>query len=356
MTRWLVAPAVAGAVMAGVVVGQAVPTHALSTYIIDSAAGCNALLSGIGATGSTSGTECVVTSNWASVGDLLVASGWTLRVQAPGTFTNTGTLVVDTGSTLVLDGPMDNQGSIENFGDFIANAPFTNPGLLIGVTGTVALRADVSNSGIWINLTGASVTIEAGTFTNTAAFNAPGSTTLIEAPVCGAFVGFVTGNPVVDQCSPKVKVEQAVGQTDPTPSGPVAFTVTFAEPVTGFAADDLQLTTTGSLVAHVASVTGGPSVYTVTVAIDSGEGSVSLAVLAGAVADGASNQSAASTSVDNSVQIAVLAPAGPPAAAPELGPTGGSADAAWIALLVMSAGAVLVLAGRLRAPSHMHSR
>ena len=48
-------------------------------------------------------------------------------------------------------------------------------------------------------------------------------------------------------------VEKAAGQTDPTSTGPIVYTVNFSEPVTGFGADDIDFTGTtagGTLVAN----------------------------------------------------------------------------------------------------------
>ena len=45
-----------------------------------------------------------------------------------------------------------------------------------------------------------------------------------------------------DVTAPTVTVEQAAGQADPTNTGPIHFTVTFSEAVTGFATGDVTLT------------------------------------------------------------------------------------------------------------------
>ena len=100
---------------------------------------------------------------------------------------------------------------------------------------------------------------------------------------------------------PSVLIDQAVGQADPTSVSPIHFTATFSEPVTGFTGSDVVLggTAGGAL---TATVTGGPSVYTVSVSGMTTAGTVTASVPAGAAMDAASNPSTASTSADNSVQ------------------------------------------------------
>ncbi len=86
---------------------------------------------------------------------------------------------------------------------------------------------------------------------------------------------------VLDHTSPGVASVTAITPS-PTSGTTVSFSVTFTEDVTGFdAASDLALTETG--VAHTGvSISGGPMVYTVDVTGVSGNGSLMLAVNAGA--------------------------------------------------------------------------
>lgn len=98
---------------------------------------------------------------------------------------------------------------------------------------------------------------------------------------------------------PNVTVEQAIGQTDPTNASPILFTVTFSEPVTGFADDDVVLAGTASPTSAV--VSGGPSVYTVAVSGMSGDGTVVASVPAGVAEDAAGKPNLDSTSTDNVV-------------------------------------------------------
>lgn len=111
---------------------------------------------------------------------------------------------------------------------------------------------------------------------------------------------------VYDTVAPTVTVEQAVGQADPTSTSPIAFTVAFDEPVTGFVAGDVAIT--GAAGATTAVVTGGPTTYGVSVSGMTGAGSVAVSVPAGAAVDAAGNSSAASTSNDATVTYTVAAP------------------------------------------------
>jgi hypothetical protein len=111
-----------------------------------------------------------------------------------------------------------------------------------------------------------------------------------------------------DTTAPTVTVDQAAGQADPTNGSPVRFTVTFSEPVTGFAATDVSLATSTAGGSLAATVTGGPAVYSVAVAGMTSPGTVVATVGAGAAADGAGNPSAAATSTDNTVTFDATGP------------------------------------------------
>lgn len=103
----------------------------------------------------------------------------------------------------------------------------------------------------------------------------------------------------IDVTPPAVTVEQAVGQTDPAGAGPINYTVTFNEPVTGFTNAGVALS--GTAGATTAAVTGGPSVYNVAVTGMTANGTVIVTVNAGAAVDAAGNPNTASTSTDNIV-------------------------------------------------------
>lgn len=102
-----------------------------------------------------------------------------------------------------------------------------------------------------------------------------------------------------DTARPTVTINQAAGQVDPTSTSPINFTVTFSEPVTGFANADINLT--GTAGATTVLVTGGPTTYNVAVSGMTGSGTVTPFVFVNAAQDAASNSSFASTSSDNTV-------------------------------------------------------
>lgn len=104
---------------------------------------------------------------------------------------------------------------------------------------------------------------------------------------------------------PTVTINQAPGQADPTTVGPIAFRVTFSEPVTGFAPADVSFagsTVGGTL---VATVTGSGAAYTVSVTGMTGAGLVVVSIPAGVAVDSGGNPSAASTSTDRTVLYGV---------------------------------------------------
>ena len=103
-----------------------------------------------------------------------------------------------------------------------------------------------------------------------------------------------------DTTAPEVTIDQGATQADPTSVSPVVFDVEFSEPVTGFAAGDVDLggTAGGTL---VAGVTGSGTTYTVSVTGMTTGGTVVASIGAGAADDAAGNPSEASTSTDNSV-------------------------------------------------------
>ena len=98
-----------------------------------------------------------------------------------------------------------------------------------------------------------------------------------------------------------VTVERASGQPDPTMGSSVQFTAAFAVPVTGFTGSDVAISSTagGTL---TATVTGGPSVYAITVSGITSDGEVSARVPANAAFDASGLGNAASLSDDNIVE------------------------------------------------------
>ncbi len=112
----------------------------------------------------------------------------------------------------------------------------------------------------------------------------------------------VTWNqPPVDSVPPTVTINQAGSQADPTSASPIAFTVVFSEPVSGFTDSDVTLG--GTAGATTASVSGGPATYTVSVSGMTQSGTVTATINANVATDAANNQNTAATFSDNSVQF-----------------------------------------------------
>ena len=115
----------------------------------------------------------------------------------------------------------------------------------------------------------------------------------------------------VDAIPPDVTINQAVGQVDPTNTGPIHFTVVFSEPVTDFDdAPDVTLSGTAgattALITEIAPNDG--TTYDVAVSGMTGDGTVIADVAAGAAQDGVGNLSNASTSTDKTVTYDITQP------------------------------------------------
>lgn len=106
--------------------------------------------------------------------------------------------------------------------------------------------------------------------------------------------------------SPTETIEQGSSQADPTNSSPIVFDVTFSEPVTGFAAGDVNIT--GIAGTPVVLVSGSDAAYTVSVSGMADGETVTAAIGSGAAQDLAGNSSEASTSTDNSVSFDTTQP------------------------------------------------
>jgi hypothetical protein len=96
-----------------------------------------------------------------------------------------------------------------------------------------------------------------------------------------------------DTTPPTGTIDKAAGQADPTAVGPINFTITFSEPVTGFGPSDVSFagSTAGGTLA--AAVSGSGSTYTISVTGMTSPGGVTVSVPAGAVTDLAGNPSLA---------------------------------------------------------------
>ena len=110
-----------------------------------------------------------------------------------------------------------------------------------------------------------------------------------------------------DVTPPTVTIDQAVGQADPTATTPILFTVVFSEPVTGFITGDVAVAGTSGG-AKTGTVSGGPTVYTVTVTGMTTSGTVVATIAANKANDLAGNANTASTSTDNTVTWDVTGP------------------------------------------------
>src|SRR5690349_17039040 len=113
---------------------------------------------------------------------------------------------------------------------------------------------------------------------------------LVVVFVAASFMGIGTAQ-ADDTTSPSVSIALANGQSDPTSTSPIVFTATFSESVAGFGDGDVSFagSTAGGTLA--AAVTGGPSVYTITVTGMTTSGDVKVAVPAAAAQDAANNDS-----------------------------------------------------------------
>jgi uncharacterized repeat protein (TIGR02543 family) len=194
-----------------------------------------------------------------------------------------------------------------------ANASPINFTVVFSETVNDFATGDVTLSGT-AGATTATVT-GSGTTYNVGVSGMTSSGTVI-ATVAGSKAMDAAGNPnaaststdnsvTYDTVAPTVTINQAVGQDDPTNTGPIQFTVVFSEAVTGFVAGDVTLSGPGS---PSASISGSGPTYTVNVTGMSGSGVVTATIAAGSVADAAGNNNTSSTSTDNSVTYDTVAP------------------------------------------------
>jgi hypothetical protein len=104
-----------------------------------------------------------------------------------------------------------------------------------------------------------------------------------------------------DVTKPTVTINQAAGQPDPASLGPINFTATFSEAVTGFAGADISFTGSTASGTLSAVVTGGPTTYNVAVSGMTTPGNVVVSVPASKALDSAKNANLASTSTDATI-------------------------------------------------------
>jgi LPXTG-motif cell wall-anchored protein len=109
-----------------------------------------------------------------------------------------------------------------------------------------------------------------------------------------------------DVTPPSVTITQGATQVDPTSVSPIVFDVVFSEPVPDFATGDV--TVSGTAGATTGVVSGSGTTYTVSVSDMVSNGTVTVAIAAGAANDSANNPNTASTSADDTVTYDTLAP------------------------------------------------
>ena len=109
-----------------------------------------------------------------------------------------------------------------------------------------------------------------------------------------------------DGDAPTVTIEQGSTQADPTNASPIIFDVAFSESVTGF--DDSDVDISGMAAIPTISVTGTGTTYTVEVSGMADGETITATIPANAAQDTTGNDSAASSSTDNSVTYDNTAP------------------------------------------------
>ncbi len=121
----------------------------------------------------------------------------------------------------------------------------------------------------------------------------------------GCDIGSFEGN------RPSVTVNQAIGQADPTASGPILFTVVFGDPVTGFDNSDVLLSGTapGSLSSTVNEVApNDDTTYEISVSGMTGTGTVIATIEDNAAQNAQGNESGKAKSTDKTVIYDLTAP------------------------------------------------
>src|SRR5687768_7262963 len=211
--------------------------------------------------------------------------------------------------------------STDNSVRFDAAAPtvsISSPASGATVSGTITVTASAADDtavvGVQFFVDG-----NAGTDDTTAPYSAPWNTTTatngshtLTAVARDAAGHRTTSAPVTvtvanDSTAPTVSINQAAGQADPTAAGPISFTAVFSEAVSGFTAADVTIGGTAGGT-KTATVSGGPSTYTVAVSGMTTSGTVTATIAAGVAQDAAGNSNTASTSTDNSVSFDAARP------------------------------------------------
>ncbi|HEX8566474.1 MAG TPA: hypothetical protein VF648_12590 [Pyrinomonadaceae bacterium] len=111
-----------------------------------------------------------------------------------------------------------------------------------------------------------------------------------------------------DPIAPTVTINQANTQSDPANSLPIRFTIVFSEPVSGFTVSGITLSGTAGMSNAVLNLTqNAATAYSVEVS-NITDGTITAAIVAGAVTDANGNGNQSSTSTDNTVLYDITPP------------------------------------------------
>src|SRR5438046_122905 len=189
----------------------------------------------------------------------------------------------------------------------------------VPVTASVTIVGSLAVAGVQFKLDGNNLGAEDTSAPYSVSWNTTtasnGSHTLTAVARDGLLGTLWSSNPVTvtvfnDTTPPTVRINRAAGQADPTSASPINFTAVFSEPVSGFTGAGVTLSGTAGGT-KTATVSGGPSTYTVAVSGMTTAGTVIASIAAGVASDAAGNLNTASTSTDNSVTFTPSAPTVP---------------------------------------------
>ncbi len=225
-----------------------------------------------------------------------VTNNATLTLPTPGAANSLGAnknLIIDTVAPTV---------SLSSAAPAITNAPFS-----VTATFTESVNNFIASDISVTNGTVSGFTGSGSTYTFTVTPTSQGTVT-VNVPAAVATDAGNNNNTAAtalsrtyDTVAPTVTINQASGQTDPTPAAPINYTVTFSEPVTGFDASDISFTGSTAGGTLTPTVTGSGTTYNVAVSGMTTSGTVVPSVIANAAIDTAGNNSTASASTDNTV-------------------------------------------------------
>ena len=216
----------------------------------------------------------------ASTGDPVEASAGSVKASATTTTTFPAVSTTTAGAVIVLAAAVD----LDSASTAVWSA-FTNGNL----TGLAERVDQTVTSGV-----GGGLGIATGTFAGT------GSTGTSSGTLTSSITTQMTIALKPDLTSPTVTIDEAGGQSDPTSTSPINFTVVFSENTTTFATGDVTITGTAGGT-KTATVTGSGTTYNVAVSGMTTSGTVIATIGAGVATDIAGNANTASTSTDNSV-------------------------------------------------------